>query len=55
MTYSGLAPTTSIAPTGSSPRARAQRQINASVPALASSASSFIPHSAPFTPSGASG
>ncbi len=54
-TYSGLAPTTRIASTGSRPRARAQRQVNASVPALASSASSFMPHSAPTTPSGASG
>ena len=34
---------------------RAQRQISASVPAPASSAISFIPHSAPVTPSGASG
>jgi hypothetical protein len=55
MTYSGLAPTIRSAATGSKPRTRAQRQVNVSVPALASSASTFIAHSAPTRPSGASG
>ena len=42
-----MAPTIRSALTGSSSRTRAQRQVSASVPTLASSASSFIPHSAP--------